>query len=468
MKKHVLVVSDLHLADVEDNPDGWKYYKSSRYLFDEEFAALLKRFLDRAGSAERLLVLNGDIFDFDLVTAVPDDPPWPVSRSERRRGLDPEEAKSAWKLQRMLDDHPRFLDALAGFVAAGGRLVYVLGNHDREFYFPAVQQVLLRALDERLRRRGGGLGDADLVFEPWFFRLPGLLHAEHGQQYDSYTAFRDVLQPLVTVRGRQLLALPMGNLSNRYLMTRMGFFNPHASDYIHGVWGYFRHWLRHYAFSRRSLLFVWFWGSLVVLGRLLRRRRWRRRQMPDLEELLAEQSRRYRLERETVNRLYRLQDRPVGGKLYQVMREFWIDRVLLALLMTGGTVTLALVPIPLWIKLTVPLMGFPLVYFIYERLALGRTIFDFESRLPRVAGRIAELTGVPVVSFGHTHNSRLVPLGPGRSFVDTGTWAPLTDDQGRLRPGLRNWLWLEQDGERLQLRLDCAGGGREGQGEDGQ
>lgn len=463
MKKHVLVVSDLHLTDIEDNPDGWKYYKASRYLGDEELQALVRSFIESTSGAERLLVLNGDIFDFDLVTAVPADPPWPVSRRERRRGLDPDEDKSAWKLRHLLDDHPRFLDALAEFVTAGGRLVYVLGNHDRELHFAAVQQVLRRAIAERLPR-GRKLGERELVFEPWFFHIKGLLHAEHGQQYDSYTAFRDVFDPLVTVRGRRLLALPMGNLSNRYLMTRMGFFNPHASDYIHGLWGYFSHWWRHYAFSRRSLFVNWLWGSLVVLGILLRRRRWRRRRS-GLQRHLDERCRYWGLERDCVEELYRLQDRPIGGRLYQVMREFWIDRVLMALFMTGGTVALALVAIPLWIKLTVPLMGFPLLYFIYERLALGKTIFDYERHLPRVAGRIGDLTGAPVVTFGHTHNPRLVPLGPGCSFVDTGTWAPVTDEQGRLRPGSRNWLWLEQDGKDIKLRLDCQGS-REGQVED--
>ena len=34
MANRYLVVSDLHLCDVEDNPDGWMAYKSARYLFD--------------------------------------------------------------------------------------------------------------------------------------------------------------------------------------------------------------------------------------------------------------------------------------------------------------------------------------------------------------------------------------------------------------------------------------------------
>jgi len=48
-------------------------------------------------------VLNGDIFDFDLVTSVPKDPPWPVSFSSGASACSPPPPKSAWKLSRMLE-----------------------------------------------------------------------------------------------------------------------------------------------------------------------------------------------------------------------------------------------------------------------------------------------------------------------------------------------------------------------------
>ena len=36
MGNRYLIVSDLHLCDVEDHSDGWKAYKNSRYRFDRE------------------------------------------------------------------------------------------------------------------------------------------------------------------------------------------------------------------------------------------------------------------------------------------------------------------------------------------------------------------------------------------------------------------------------------------------
>ena len=274
MGNRYLVVSDLHLADVEEYADGWKAYKSSRYVYDEEFDRLVRRFVDESAPGDRLtLVLNGDIFDFDVVTAVPERPPWPVHGFERRRGLDPTAEKSAWKLERMLEHHPRFVATLAAFVAEGHELVYVLGNHDREFHFPEVQRALVDSLERRAGADGRTLPPEPVLFRPWFHYVPGELFVEHGHQYDMYTTFRHQLWPTVPRRGRPTLALPMGNLSNRYLMTRMGFFNPHASDYILNLYRYFTHWLRYYAFSRRSTALNWLGGSLVVMFMLLRNKK---------------------------------------------------------------------------------------------------------------------------------------------------------------------------------------------------
>ena len=41
MSHHYLVVSDLHLCDIEEHRDGWKAHKSERFAIDEDFAALL-------------------------------------------------------------------------------------------------------------------------------------------------------------------------------------------------------------------------------------------------------------------------------------------------------------------------------------------------------------------------------------------------------------------------------------------
>lgn len=460
MQRCYLVLSDLHLCDVEEHADGWKVYKRATYLFDEELEALFARYLTRPRAGlEPLLVLNGDVFDFDMIDAVPEPAPWPVSRAERKRGLDPTPEKSVWKLERMLAHHPRFVASLARHLGRGHRLVYVLGNHDREFYFKEVQAVFLRALQEAARAEGLTFSEEAVRFEPWFYYEPGEIYVEHGNQYDHYNSFRYLLSPVVEKGGRPMLALPMGNLSNRLLLSRMGFFNPHASDYILNVYRYVAHWIRYYAGSRRGILLLWFFGSLTVMAHLLGLRRLLRHEPPEHRAELHALAARSGLSTTTIEALAKLHRPPISGRLYRIMRELWIDRVLIALGMTAGTVALALSPAPLWLKLVMPLCGLPLLYFIYEYFVQGETIFTFERRLPECARAIAALLPVQVVTFGHTHSPRIIPLDDHLMFVDTGTWAPITRgaEERTLLPGLRNYLFADFTGDEAVTRLDCWG-----------
>jgi UDP-2,3-diacylglucosamine pyrophosphatase LpxH len=472
MSRHYLVVSDLHLCDLEDHPDGWRRYKSRRFLFDANLAALVERFTARgAPGDEFLLLLNGDVFDFDLVTAVPGTgdtpersasgriPTFPISQTERWTGLNPTAEKSSWKLRRILSQHLEFVDTLARFLAAGHRIVYLLGNHDREFHFPEVQQVLLEVLRARMARVDCKLADDAVRFEPWFFYAPGEIYAEHGHQFDYYSVFKNQLEPTIDSSEGPLIALPMGNLSNRYLMTRMGFFNPYATDFILNLYRYLAHWAKHYLWSRRSLVFPWLWGSLVVIAKLLDQKRHLSARRGPHSEQIETFARRYQLPSATLKQINRMHERPIINRFFRIVREFWLDRLLLVLGMVGGTIALALMPVPPWLKLVVPLCGFPLLFSIYEWLATGETVFTYVTHMPDCARRIGELVNARVVTFGHAHRPRLIPVAKDVTFVDTGTWAPITEqsDTNRLAPGTRNYLIASftPDGLHLELGALC-------------
>ena len=455
-----LVVSDLHLGDVENHPDGWKAHKASRFVPDDGLRELLEEFVEEAHEDEALtLVLNGDVFDFDLVTAVPSPPRWPLRRVERSCGMDATEEKSVWKLEHILADHGVFLGALAALAAAGHTIVYVMGNHDRELHFPAVREAFVSAICAAGEERGLVVPEAPVRFEPWFFYVPGEVYAEHGQQYDFYCSFRYVLSPVVTPPGaEERLALPMGNLSNRLMLSAMGSFNPHSTDYILGAFGYFMHWLRLYAFTRRSLLFSWLLGSFRSLFGLLRNKRLTRQRHLDYGALLREHAERLGLDVDEVRALEALREAPMTERLFGMVREYWIDRVLISVLMTGGTVALALTPIPLWIKLMVPLACFPLIYLIYENLIGASQLADVEHTAHRYAERIARELPVRVVTFGHSHAPIAQPLSRDVVYVNTGTWAPCLNERALLKPrtlkaGMRNYLLIWFEGGACHTRL---------------
>ena len=440
MKDSYLFVSDLHLTDIEDHEDGWRRYKSSAYIPDGDFATLLLDFKRRHEGENLTLILNGDIFDFDLVTALPENPPWKIHKVERKIGLFPSEEKSVWKLNYILKDHKIFLRALADFVRDGGKIVYILGNHDRELYFPRVKKAFTNSIASFLP---DDLRNKNLIeYYHSFYYVPGKFYVEHGQQYDYYSTFKNLLCPTINYKGKEMILLPMGNMSNRFLMGKIGYFNPHSSDFILSATGYLMHWLRYYAFSRRSLVFNWIWGSLQTMYFLRKTAQIAKKTKYDCDTPMKKVSEKAGLDINTLHSLMKEESPPIEDRFFRVLREFWMDRLIFFFIFVATTVTLALVPIPLWIKLMVPLTALPLAYFLYEKAMHGVDIFVVENEIPKKAKKVGEMLDVKFVIFGHTHKPRLLTLDNGLTFVDSGSWAPVYDEKYDKMDGLNNFFEL--------------------------
>ena len=91
-KPHTFIVSDMHLSEAQEvDPDRpfWMAYKYREFFIDDDFAKFLDYIQEQVdGPIE--LILNGDIFDFDNVTAIPDGRNH-IDWLERIRGLGSEE-----------------------------------------------------------------------------------------------------------------------------------------------------------------------------------------------------------------------------------------------------------------------------------------------------------------------------------------------------------------------------------------
>jgi hypothetical protein len=134
------------------------------------------------------LVFNGDTFDL-LKTSVDGVYPRHVT-----------EAVALAKLRRVLDAHPAFIAGLRAFLSGGTaprRAHFVIGNHDAELAFPAVQRALSAAID------------APGVWFPGFAVDIGDVRVEHGSQGDPMFQV-DEHQPLTQWNGETLLDLPWG------------------------------------------------------------------------------------------------------------------------------------------------------------------------------------------------------------------------------------------------------------------
>lgn len=276
----VFVVSDLHLASgmgLDGRFDG-----SENFFFDASF----RRFLHYANakSGKAILIINGDFIDFLRVVYVPGQrrrlgwwerflkrikvrrrSSWIESISEEDRnefmenykdwsrilkkvGIDktPEELvnsitdkeeiyglkthdfKSVLRLDIVFKGHPEFFQALAEWLSWGHRIIIVKGNHDLEWYWPAVRNYFRLGLAERLvaiRSEGPPTEEEirdsllttvlpELTFIDHAMLIDGDFYVEHGHPYDALT--RVIGED--TVNDGQELNIPFGSFFNRYLL----------------------------------------------------------------------------------------------------------------------------------------------------------------------------------------------------------------------------------------------------------
>jgi len=166
----------------------------------------LVRFVEHAGRAhadEVTLILNGDVFDFLKMDFQGKYPRYIT------------EEISLWKLERVLEVHPKVFAALAEFLKIPhGRLVFVIGNHDADVAWPGVQARLREALTHDA---GGSARDPKKITFTHAFDEKHF-HVQHGNLIDPFFGF-DHEQPIIRHNGQEILNLPIGShLVTQYLI----------------------------------------------------------------------------------------------------------------------------------------------------------------------------------------------------------------------------------------------------------
>jgi len=165
MAEHsIVVVGDLHLGvDAAGDPEGAER--------GQAFAAFVDG-LTADRPATTRLVLDGDVLD--------------LTRGEVRGGglrarvERPDEAAVLARLDALAAAHPDLFAALARFMAAGGRLAVVAGNHDLELAERTIQAAFLARMGDAAIDR--------VSFHRRSLWLPGVLYAEHGHHLHDISA----------------------------------------------------------------------------------------------------------------------------------------------------------------------------------------------------------------------------------------------------------------------------------------
>lgn len=444
MASHTAIISDLHLCEAEPvnlRFPLWKKFKTRQFFFDDTFEVFLKNCEEKAQGASVELVLNGDIFDFDSVLRLPDEPVFHVSGLEKRRGLFPIEERSRFKIEVILKDHADWVRALREFVLRGNRAVFVIGNHDLELHFPEVQAEIYRHLNLPEDKKN------QVRFVEWFYISNQDTLIEHGNQYDPYCMCEDPINPFVRGYNFVSLKLPFGNLACRYLMNGMGFFNPHVdSNYIMSIPQYIKFFVKYMLRAQPGLVLTWFWGSVLTLlhsfyDRLAAPMR-NPLKIEDRVSLIAEKS---NAEPRMVRELKELFVAPAASNPFLLARELWLDRAFIIfvafyLIFQLMIFVRAIYEISFfWAFIPLFLL---LPFFLFYSKSVTSLVSGYKEPDDRVLAMTSAITKVNRIVYGHTHHTRHEMIG-SVEHLNSGCWSPAFLDVECTKPlDQKTFVWI--------------------------
>lgn len=447
--KYTAIVSDLHLTEEEAvnlKFPLWKKYKTREFFFDEEFAQFLDVIDRKARQQEIELVLNGDIFDFDSICKLPLKPPFYISWLEKKRGLHPQEDKSVFKFHLIAESHKVWFEALSRFIKKGHRAVFVIGNHDLELHFPKVQQSLLDVLN---------LDEEDcgrIRFVEWFYISNEDTLIEHGNQYDPYCLSIDPVSPFVQKYNKIEVRIPFGNLTTRYLINGMGFFNPYLeANFIMSAGEYVRFFFKYIIRAQPFLMFSWIWGSTFVLVQSFFDYLLPPLMEPlEIEGRIEEIALRSNVTPRMVREMRSLTVPSATSKPLLILRELWLDRALLVLLAFLLLLQLFFVIDQIYeISFYWMLIPFALFmpFFIFYSKSVYSSVNLFKEPKEKILTMASLITGVKRIIYGHTHIYRHEIIGPVE-HLNSGTWSPAFEDvECKFPIDQKTFVWIEPEND---------------------
>jgi UDP-2,3-diacylglucosamine pyrophosphatase LpxH len=424
-RRRTAILSDVHLSQAHpDDPSDplWMRYRRREFHPDRDFAGLVDCLLAEHLEGDALeVVWNGDVFDFDA--------PWVKDGESSSEEFPLTDEGCAAHVRRIIADHPIWFGAAARLVLAGHRLLILSGNHDIELGWPAVRGAIRDELQKLASVVPGAhpLGDRELRerirFRAWFHVTDDGIYIEHGSQYDVFNGVRYAMLPFT--RTRTWIHPQLGKLAFKRTGSRMGYFNPYYEETFYmGLFGYLAHFVRFYALSRRHILRTWFWGSVRTVAEI-----WRHRHIEDWShENLALARAETGASAGAIEQTFRLAARPAEATMIPILRELWLDRLLLAAAMLAVTCLSAMAGGRL--AAGVALGVLVAIFLVYELRTPKPDIRTYDSAPPEVKA-LLEIHGATALCMGHTHRPFGVWEGVDRRRFcgNSGSWCPAFHDQ---------------------------------------
>jgi len=440
-------LSDIHLTEIEETDPSrplWMAYKRKEFLVDDDVLKLIN-YVEARTDGQLELILNGDIFDFDSVRQLPTTPFAPIDWLARARGLGSEAWMSEFKIETILKDHQPLFAALTQFLQRGNHIVFIAGNHDLELLWPGVQTRILKAL-------GATAQSENVRFCNWFYISNKDTYVSHGHQYDHFCAAKNAIDPLIEIRGRPQIRLPFGDLCHRYLINGMGYFNPNAAgNYIMGLFDYIKFFFRYMAKTQPLLLITWFWGSMATFFVTLNHH-WRpaMRDPLTVDDKVRDIAKHAQATPSMVRQLHALSIPPACSNPYLILRELWLDRGLLLLLLFFAACQIILVLNYAWpispLNVLIPI-GLMLPLFFLYAFQVRPTVFTDPLINEKRASLIHRITGVQNIVCGHTHEAEVRQIREVK-YINGGFWSPnFKTPECKERVGAQTFVWIRPSGD---------------------
>lgn len=449
-----IVVSDVHLTQFERSSGMWRKYNQPAFAPDRPLAQCFRALIEAHPERTFEFVFNGDTFDFDQVTILPEHRQNTLVFHDILEKLKTTEAISTEKVRRMLHEHDALVRELALLVREGHAIVFIQGNHDIELQWPGVRSAVKEAfmkyalkgnnvpIEERQRM------ERRVRFIDWFYFKPKLFYIEHGSQYDFNTNIPHFLAPYL--RGKKQIELNAGSIGSRIVTGRLGFFNPYLEEqFVLTGLGYVRHYMKYIRPHKKDFVKTWFIGSLIGIRVMAR--------LPfalfsevrhEHQERIREIAREYDIPKRRLRALLKLQPPTITRNLRMVVSALHIDKAVSIALLTLLLVILGAMNFFWNIRYistafdAIALFDIALLLWVMFVKTKPST-----KNFPDIAERIARITNAPHIILGHLHRADTRKLRKGTAhYLNEGTWAPAFYDVECTKPleHRHSFIWIHK------------------------
>jgi hypothetical protein len=209
--------------------------------------------------------------------------------------------------------------------------------------------------------------------------------------------------------------------------------------------------LRYMAKAQPLLVFSWFWGSLVTLGHSFIYRLAEPIRNPlKIEDRVNEIAYKSNAEPRMVRELKELFMPPAASNPILLMRELWLDRAFIILLVFYLIFQLmALIKSMISVSFYwafIPLFLF-LPFFLFYSKSITSMVSGYKEPDDRILAMASAITRVKRIVFGHTHIVRHEMIG-SVEHLNSGCWSPAFLDIECTRPiDQKTFVWISPTAE---------------------